>query len=58
MQRIFVEHVRGRLRECPPALPTATSLFPSSYISSPVAADYLSSTRCLFSSKLVLESLP
>ncbi|KAK0473346.1 aldo-keto reductase [Armillaria novae-zelandiae] len=52
-QKTFVEHVRARLRESTPAFPPAKDLFKDQASSSA----YLSSTRCLFSSKMVQDSL-
>ncbi|KAK0431357.1 aldo-keto reductase [Armillaria borealis] len=52
-QKTFVEHVRARLRESTPAFPPARDLFKDQASS----ATYLSSTRCLFSSKMVQDSL-
>ncbi|THV06852.1 aldo/keto reductase [Dendrothele bispora CBS 962.96] len=55
MQRVFVEHVRRRLTESPPQLPSASDLFLGK---SPSYAEFLASTRCMFSSKMAQESLP
>ncbi|KAL0577669.1 hypothetical protein V5O48_004317 [Marasmius crinis-equi] len=54
-QAVFVEHVRGRLRESPPPLIPPQELFGGDY---PRHYEFLTSTRCLFSSKLAIESLP
>ncbi|KAK0477697.1 aldo-keto reductase [Armillaria luteobubalina] len=53
-QKTFVEHVRARLRESTPAFPARSRLY--SKIKLALLA-YLSSTRCLFSSKMVQDSL-
>ncbi|KAF5348369.1 hypothetical protein D9758_010887 [Tetrapyrgos nigripes] len=55
MQRIFVEHVRRRLAESPPKLPGPSELFLGN---APIYAEFLASTRCMFSSKMAQESLP
>ncbi|KAK0495593.1 aldo-keto reductase [Armillaria luteobubalina] len=52
-QKTFVEHVRARLRESTTPFPPAQDLFKDQASS----AVYLSSTRCLFSSKMVQDSL-
>ncbi|KAF9032848.1 aldo-keto reductase, partial [Hymenopellis radicata] len=53
-QKVFVEHIRSRLREYAPLFIPAEELFKNQEN----AAGFLSSIRCLFSSKLVQDSLP
>ncbi|KAK1235428.1 hypothetical protein PQX77_001355 [Marasmius sp. AFHP31] len=54
-QSLFVEHVRSRLRESPPPLIPPEELFGGDFARH---SEFLTSTRCLFSSKLAFESLP
>ncbi|EEQ34582.1 aldo/keto reductase/Endoribonuclease L-PSP [Microsporum canis CBS 113480] len=56
-QKPFVEHIRSRLQESPPALTEATELFPSADTVSPACVEYIGLTRCLFSSKLAEEAI-
>lgn len=62
VQRPFVEHIRKRLLESPPPLTDARELFPPSSppqgAVSPACLEYITSTRCIFSSKLAKEALP
>ncbi|KAF8907745.1 aldo-keto reductase [Mucidula mucida] len=53
-QKTFVEHVRSRLRESAPEFTPAVDLFRDQKTSTA----FLASTRCLFSSKMVQDSLP
>ncbi|KAK2610551.1 hypothetical protein N8I77_003971 [Diaporthe amygdali] len=59
-QRPFVEHIRKRLLESPPAFTDASVLFPpgNDGLVSPECVRYIASTRCLFSSKLAKAALP
>jgi hypothetical protein len=61
-QRPFVEHIRKRLREMPPAFPDPLSLFPPNGVDVEQAKkerdEYLALTRCMFSCKLAQDSLP
>ncbi|KAG7086359.1 hypothetical protein E1B28_002319 [Marasmius oreades] len=54
-QTVFVEHVRKRLLESPPPLIPPCELFGGDR---PRHSEFLTSTRCLFSSKLAIESFP
>ncbi|KAJ3967569.1 aldo-keto reductase [Lentinula raphanica] len=54
-QAVFVDHVQRRLRASPPAFTPPTELFDSD---TPKAPQFLASVRCMFSSKIVVESLP
>ncbi|KAM5471138.1 hypothetical protein MauCBS54593_003477 [Microsporum audouinii] len=56
-QKPFIEHIRSRLQESPPALTEATELFPSADTVSPACVEYMGLTRCLFSSKLAEEAI-
>ncbi|KAH9893869.1 aldo-keto reductase [Xylariomycetidae sp. FL2044] len=56
-QQPFVQHVRQRFTESPPALTPASRLFPEANVVSPKCQDYLRVTRCVFSCKLAHESL-
>ena len=58
VQKPFVEHVRKHLTESPPPYPSPEDLFSSDSVPTPAILDYLASTRCLFSSKLVVEAIP
>ncbi|KAL1861692.1 hypothetical protein Daus18300_008660 [Diaporthe australafricana] len=59
-QRPFVEHIRGRLLESPPAFTDAGVLFPpgSDGLASRECLRYVASTRCIFSSKLAEAAMP
>lgn len=57
-QQAFVQHVRKRLTESPPPKPAPKEMFQEHGVPSSAALEVSSSTRCLFSSKLVPESLP
>ncbi|KAI3401757.1 hypothetical protein diail_9421, partial [Diaporthe ilicicola] len=59
-QRPFVEHIRERLLESPPAFTDAGVLFPpgSDRLVSQDCRRYIASTRCLFSSKLAKAAVP
>ncbi|KAJ0107911.1 hypothetical protein J7T55_007123 [Diaporthe amygdali] len=59
-QRPFVEHIRKRLLESPPAFTDASVLFPpgNDGLVSLECVRYIASTRCLFSSKLAKAALP
>ncbi|KAF9265955.1 aldo/keto reductase [Marasmius fiardii PR-910] len=54
-QAVFVEHVRKRLLESPPPLTPPKELFGGNI---PRHSEFLTMTRCLFSSKLAFESFP
>ncbi|KAJ4475535.1 aldo-keto reductase [Lentinula aciculospora] len=53
-QKVFVEHVRILLRASLPVYPSPSELFGSK----PCYAQFLASIRCLFTSKMAIESLP
>ncbi|KAJ3731598.1 aldo/keto reductase [Lentinula guzmanii] len=53
-QKVFVEHVRILLRASLPAYPSPSELFGSR----PCYTQFLASIRCLFTSKMAIESLP
>ncbi|KAK7050905.1 hypothetical protein VNI00_005017 [Paramarasmius palmivorus] len=54
-RQVFVEHVRRRLRESPPSFAPPGELF---HAANPRYAEFMALTRCLFSSKMAIESLP
>ncbi|KAJ4477191.1 aldo/keto reductase [Lentinula aciculospora] len=54
-QAIFVDHVQRRLKASPPSFIPSTELFDSK---APKAHEFLASVRCMFSSKMAIESLP
>ncbi|KAJ3999437.1 aldo-keto reductase [Lentinula boryana] len=54
-QGIFVDHVQRRLRASPPSFIPPAELFDSK---APKAPQFLASVRCMFSSKIAVESLP
>ncbi|KAE9400219.1 aldo-keto reductase [Gymnopus androsaceus JB14] len=54
-QAVFVDHVQRRLRASPPAFMHYTELFDTSFPSHP---QFLAAVRCLFTSKMAVESLP
>ncbi|KAI1500188.1 aldo/keto reductase [Biscogniauxia marginata] len=56
-QRPFVQHVRQRLSETAPELPLPKLLFPDGYNVTLTCKEFLSLTRCMFSCKLVQQSL-
>lgn len=57
-QQPFVSHIRKRLQESPPAFTSPNELFPKAGVVSQACAEYIASTRCIFSSKLATEALP
>lgn len=57
-QQPFVSHIRNRLRDSPPPFTSPSELFPEAGIAGQACAEYIASTRCLFASKLAIESLP
>ncbi|WWD16945.1 hypothetical protein CI109_101377 [Kwoniella shandongensis] len=57
-RQLLLQHVRERLTESPPRLPSASDLFPSDDGDLTVLETFLSTVRCYFSSHLVVECLP
>ncbi|KAF2771093.1 putative aryl-alcohol dehydrogenase [Teratosphaeria nubilosa] len=57
-QQPFVQHVRQRLLEAPPAFIAAEQVFDSATTPSQACLDYLAQVRCMFSSKLATNALP
>ncbi|ORY57432.1 aldo/keto reductase [Pseudomassariella vexata] len=57
-QQPFVQHIRHRMLEAPPATPSPDALFPEIYEASTTCKQYLALTRCVFSCKLAKECLP
>ncbi|KAF9267833.1 aldo-keto reductase [Marasmius fiardii PR-910] len=56
-RQIFVDHVRGRLKEAPPPFTLPQDLFAGTNALI-LCEQFMASTRCLFSSKLATDSLP
>ncbi|KAI3614945.1 aldo keto reductase [Moniliophthora roreri] len=54
-RHVFVEHVHRRLKESPPLFTPPSELF---NVAKPQYAEFMALTRCIFSSKLAIESLP
>ncbi|KAL0070562.1 hypothetical protein AAF712_002401 [Marasmius tenuissimus] len=54
-RQVFSDHVRGRLGETLPGFTSPESLFSAT---DPLCTRFMASVRCLFSSKLAVESLP
>ncbi|KAI8962655.1 aldo/keto reductase [Daldinia sp. FL1419] len=57
-QQPFVQHIRARFRENPPAFEDPEKLFPEADVVSEACLAYLAQIRCIFSCKLPRESFP